>query len=503
MTNAVFYSVSPYGTGTLETGSGSITVTNGVATLSVEQTGNIGVGDCILYAMAKSWIAPNRIAFTSGGTTELLTGTKIVGGTSGATGIIRAIEVNSGTWGAGTAAGWIYFESTTGTWNSSEQINRTKPTSSTNIATTNGSLEGNIGNGNTKFVVKTATGGTPSDQTVTAVTEVRHEWASLADFESFFTNSDHINNTSLVAADVVVHACCYYDHDDQTADGSNHMYWTTNTTDSTRYLAAYTPVGGSESINNQRHSGKWNTNKYHMIQNSYGYTFSIRGHTARFEGLQIYDYYGTGERAITVSSSGVDTFYVDACIIRTNIGNGIDVDYGTCVCRNTIIYCGTTQDGGSEAIHLQGSGVAANVYNCVIYNYNDGLELSNTGTFTVRNCAVFNNADDFDIVHDVEFCASDDGNGTDEVHWLNGATDWGNVFVDYSAAIPDFDLNDFSGTGAIIDQGTPLFSAGLWRDIVGTERGSSWDIGAFEYVSAGPSVSIPVIMHHLRQQGIA
>ena len=88
------------------------------------------------------------------------------------------METTSGTWAGGDASGWIYFEKTTGTFNASEQINRTKPTTIYNIAETNGTIQGNIGNGNTEFVVKTATGGTPTDQTEIAVTSNHHDWDS-------------------------------------------------------------------------------------------------------------------------------------------------------------------------------------------------------------------------------------------------------------------------------------------------------------------------------------
>ncbi len=101
----VFYSLSPFGTGTIETGAGNITITSGVAVLTVEQTGNIGVGVCIEYNSIECWIAPNRIGFDSGGTTELLPDTKIEDATSGATGIVRYVELLSGTWGGGDAAG--------------------------------------------------------------------------------------------------------------------------------------------------------------------------------------------------------------------------------------------------------------------------------------------------------------------------------------------------------------------------------------------------------------
>ena len=519
MTNAVFYSVSPFGTGTIETGDGTITITSGVATLSVAQSGNLGAGVCIEYNSLKCWIAPNRIAFTSGGTTELLTGTKIEGGTSEATGIVRAIEVTSGTWAGGDAAGWIYFESTTGTWNSSEQINRTKPTDSSNIATTNGSIEGNIGNGNTEFVVKSATGGAAANQTATSVTSVHHEWAALADFESQFTDGSHINNTSLVSADVVAYACCYYDHANPTTNPDDTVVGINfGTTGLSNYLQIYTPVGGAESINSQRHDGSWDTSKY-RLDTTTTETYSIynQENNVRVEGIAAKSY--TGKTAIRNSINAGEVWYINNVL---TINTGVSYDSGIATTTgeddggnvklcifNNIIY-GFSVGTSNQGLQLQDDGVDETVEVYIYYNtISDGYHgvrnlLDSVGHVDeLKNNAIFNNVDDIEgTCSPVEYNAGDDSNfasGTGNIQWTGGATDWGNVFTDY--ANDDFSLKDFSGTGAIIEQGTPLLTEGVWRDIIGTERDTtSPDIGAFEYVSAGPSISIPVIMHHYRQQ---
>ena len=498
MTNAVFYSVSPYGTGTLETGDGTIEITSGVATLSVAQTGNIGVGVCVEYNSLECWIAPNRIAFTSGGTTELLTGTKIAGGTSGATGIVRAIEVTSGTWAGGDAAGWIYFESTTGTWNSSEQINRTKPTSSTNIATTNGSLEGNIGNGNTEFVVKTATGGTPSDQTSTAVTSINHEWASLADFESYFTNSSHINNTSLVSADVIAHACCYYDHDDQTAD-TNVVIVNFGTTGANNYFHAYTPTGGAESINSQRHTGKWDTTKYRQVIDHDGCRWQEE--YVWFDGLQLDNQHADPTAALRIDDIGTGEAKISDSIVKcaNNVGITVQVDGATAKLWNNIV-----QDcGGYGFKHQYGT---AYINNCTSIDNIYGYWIKNVTASTLINCIGYSNTTkDFHRQDgnnpSVTYSASDDAT----------ADDWGGSGnrIDQTITFEDYDNDDFhlaSTDAGAKDYGDDLSDDAnlpIWRDIDGTERGTTWDIGADEYVGAGPSVSIPVIMHHLRQQGIS
>jgi hypothetical protein len=81
---------------------------------------NAGATAAILYKeSAAGWVAVSlgrEVAFTSGGTYEILPGDTITGATSAATAVIGQVVVTSGTWGAGTAAGFLYFPSQTGTF---------------------------------------------------------------------------------------------------------------------------------------------------------------------------------------------------------------------------------------------------------------------------------------------------------------------------------------------------------------------------------------------------
>lgn len=69
---------------------------------------------------------PSRdiFAFTSGGTNIPAVGNKLKGATSGATAIIADIIVDTGTWAAGNAAGWIVFDqsSRVGTFSAGENL---------------------------------------------------------------------------------------------------------------------------------------------------------------------------------------------------------------------------------------------------------------------------------------------------------------------------------------------------------------------------------------------
>jgi hypothetical protein len=69
-------------------------------------------------ASAGGWVAVDlgrEVAFTSGGTFEITDGATITGATSAATATVGRVVVTSGTWAAGTAAGFLYLTAQTGT----------------------------------------------------------------------------------------------------------------------------------------------------------------------------------------------------------------------------------------------------------------------------------------------------------------------------------------------------------------------------------------------------
>jgi hypothetical protein len=73
----------------------------------------------------------------------------------------------------------------------------------------------------------------------------------------------------------------------------------------------------------------------------------------------------------------------------------------------------------------------------------------------------------------IDHNASDDGTGTNAIHWVNGATDWNNNFVDYTTG----KFAEKSGA-SIIGAGTSSNTS--ITDIDGTTRKSPPDIGAWE-----------------------
>jgi hypothetical protein len=404
MAAQVYYSVSPFGTGDIKTGTPNCSITSGVATLDVAQTGNIGQGCRLTYG--------GHVAYIS--------------------------QVNS----------------------------------------------------STSFNVVTAVGGTPADHASVAVDSIGHEYASLSAAEAGATDANHINNTSLVTADVVCNLACYYDHDDYTADTTAVTIdgWTT---DATRSFNVYTPTGGTQSINSQRHSGIWDDHKYKLTNT--GTVLTISNNTAcffRITGLQIsYDGDSTYNRGI-FNGAHSGTSYISKNIIRatacsscTNTGGILFYNhtaYTTSYIFNNIIY--------GFGVHVNNYGICSYdlydilyVYNNIIYGNEYGVWFFNYSAVTFKNNVVFNSTDDF---RDEDSAVTRDYNATDdddsETHGVVAPT-WANVFVGHTSTPPNFNLKSGS---SLVDAGTDL-SGTFTDDITGSTRSGSWDIGAFEYVAAG------------------
>lgn len=86
---------------------------------------NAGATAAVMHKSSSSgWTAVTfgkELSFTSG-TGEIVDGQTVTGATSGATGVVSRVVLQSGTWGAGTAAGRLILSSTTGTFTAAENL---------------------------------------------------------------------------------------------------------------------------------------------------------------------------------------------------------------------------------------------------------------------------------------------------------------------------------------------------------------------------------------------
>lgn len=523
---SVFYSISPFGTGDIKTGSPTLTISYGVATLSVAQTENIGVGCCIDYDPNNTlaYIAPNRIGFDSGGTTELKVNTKIEGGTSGAIGIIRAIEVTGGSWAGGDASGWIYLSETDGTWENNEQINRTKPSISNNIATVDGVLNGNIGNGNTQFVVKKADGSDADNVgSSETINSIHHEYASLSAYEAGFIDANHINNADLTNVNVIAYGCCYYDHDDSTKDTTNVTIDWTGTTSSTNYLQIFTPTGSAEAINNQRHDGTANNVGY-ILQVEGGNAFTVNEDYSKIIGLEVRldgagvnisdECFRAASNYLSVShcilwTDELDgdtdgfyqgdtsyTVYIDNCIIYgfqrggihpQNYSNSITITQNWYVYNCTILGCGAVEEleSGAICVRVECATSTINVYVSNTIGMNTASTYDDFAEYRVYGTAnwIGNNNITSDITANKDALANGLESRTATASSSPGVGDWV-IFENITAGSEDFHLQNSAENDAQ-DEGVSLIADGtlpIWDDIDKDERKSQSDIGADEYI---------------------
>lgn len=398
----VYYSVSPFGTGNIRTGTPTCTISSGVMTINTAQTGNIGVGCRITYDT-------DSICYIS--------------------------AVNS----------------------------------------------------STSFDVVTALGVAAGDEgSPVNVDSVAHEYASLSAAEAGFTDADHINDTDLTNADVVANICCYYDHDDFTFD-TTLVTIDGAVVDATRFINIYTPTGGTESINSQRHNGKLSTSKY-MLSFTDIQGIVIRDNYINITGIQLQETWVSVNNKYLISFGGIvgsNEINFDSMLLRqTNPASGntsgiVNLDTDVCAnFQNSVIY-----DFSDEAIVVTGT---INFLNCTVANNSTSGIRTLGGAVSVINCAVFNNGtvdfDDDGSAFTIDHCASDDGDGTNAVTITQSASD-------YAALVTDAPAGDFSVT----DASSELYNAGTNTgapsyDIIGTARpqNTTTDIGAFELISGEP-----------------
>lgn len=398
----VYYSVSPFGTGNLETGAGTVAVSSGVATFSVAQTGNIGVGDHVLSAGVDGFIS-------------------------------------------------VMTNSTTAT-------------------------------------LVTALGAAHGDVSAETLTSIAHEYASLSAAEAGFTDANHTNNTDLTAADIVVNISCYFDHDDSTVD-SSPVVVNFGTTDSTRFVRFYTPQGGTESINNQRHLGVFDNTKYFFrLNEGGGNAFDCQEQYTEFIGLQVEQFGNSAARDYFSLSANSGGTLIEKCLIfgtsSTSSSIGINVNHEDAIATfiaNNIIY----DFPGNGIIHSSAS-ASIYVYNCTITDCAIGINGSFQNHLIVKNTCLFGNTDGYDDggASSFDYTAYDEGSdpGTNGVDISGDAG--ADLFLDYTG-------NNFHG----LDTSSSLYHAGtdldsdanlpIIDDIDGdTRHASTPSIGADEFENA-------------------
>lgn len=418
----VYYSIGQSTTTNLETGSSTITLTSGAAVFSIAQTGNIGVGDQVVYGPSST------IAYISGKT--------------------NANDLD---------------------WN-----------------------------------LVTARGGTPQDISGATVLGIHRAYVSLKAAVTGMTDSNHVNNSNLVLANVAVNLPCYYDSG---PDTTSVILASTTITGLSNYLNIFTPNNTSTQANfSQRHQGVWTSSgAYSLVVSGGGAALDIRTNYTRITGLQIE----------LVSSSSFQR------VLRTDSMPGSG---GSVVLESNIVQAQISGSSNSDDGIGGGSPAATPtvfILNNIVYGLNGtssdiGIAVA-SGTYYLYNNTAYNNYTSYawgGSGHTTSVSLKNDIAQDDTAGYTNGA---GTNNVDASSTNNLSDHGDAPGASAqssitlqfasttgsnfhlsAIDNNAIGHGANLTNDpnrafthdIDGQVRPSSgaWDIGADEYV---PVVASP------------
>ncbi len=285
-------------------------------------------------------------------------------------------------------------------------------------------------------------------------------------------------------------------------DGGGDTYTAINTTtgdnaaDTTATTFVGWTTGAANFISVEAASGDqaiktgWDASRYRL---------SVTGDTVliiteayvRIDGLQIeVDPDANDERAILVNDGVIgNDIRISNCRIRCLDTDGTFVSQGivsgddeeNVKIWNCIITGFLAATWGAAIIDINSNTLG--IYNNILYNNEVGI-FRQDGTWVAKNNAVFKNTNDFNGTITVDYCASDDNDGTNNVAESGGGADWPDDFVD--AANGDFTLkatSNLAGAG-INDPGSGLYSTDIEGDNYVVD---SWSLGVDELVGAPPA----------------
>lgn len=251
--------------------------------------------------------------------------------------------------------------------------------------------------------------------------------------------------------------------------------------------ASYYPLVNATGTH--RHSGSWTDAKFRMIVNDDD-CFNIASgiNYIRFDGMQFKRTYTSASWGVCCNSNNWATSDIrfGDCIIQAPNTNGNNVGL-KCVANdaNSVFHVYNCLIEEAEyGIQGDSSSAAGNVYiynSTVVKCYTDGIIETGSAALTAKNCTVADTPDDFDGVTTIDYCASDDGDGT------NAQTLSGTRADDFT----DFSGGDYSIASGSVQENNGVTDPDSWGgysdDIIGISRpqGASWDIGAWERVAAG------------------
>jgi hypothetical protein len=233
----------------------------------------------------------------------------------------------------------------------------------------------------------------------------------------------------------------------------------------------------------------WSTSKYRYISGG----FNITSAYTRVTGLQIGNSLDYRECLKYVGGGIVDSCYIQG-YVSGSTKRTVQCEAANSILSNSIVNCKGQRGVNTSFVN------SFYIYNCIIINSSlYGISVDSGYTIYVKNCYSGNNADaDYYAAGTITYTTdySEDGTGTTTTATFS--TSSGAYFANVTAGSEDLAIG---ASSALIGVGTDLRADATWPfdyDIIGTTRGATWDVGAFEYVAPAGGLSIPVAMHHYR-----
>jgi hypothetical protein len=339
----------------------------------------------------------------------------------------------------------------------------------------------------THWNVVTALGAVPADLGLTAVTSIAHEYTSLSAAEAGASDSNHLNTSDLVTGNYQLNFPCYYD----TGPDTSYVAISGWTTGPDNYMRVYTPYYLATEVNqSQRHTGKWEANKYYLEPGTDEQAFQIYTPYTVVDGLQITIYGSSSSPRICIlagENNGLGSYLtIENNILKGKASVGTTygiyfIEYGPYKIYNNIIYDFTSANSIGIYGFTQDS-AKAYLYNNTINDCTRGFYADGSDVLVVKNNIVQGSTDGF---AGYAYAFGSDNNLSNVATDAPSPSYRSNLATTVSFTDPangDFHLAP-SDSGAR-DHGADLSSdpnLPFNHDIDGDERSGDWDIGADEW----------------------
>lgn len=236
----------------------------------------------------------------------------------------------------------------------------------------------------------------------------------------------------------------------------------------------------------------WSATKYRLYHNNWHYAIECYEDYVYIKNLQIGNS-STGSGILCYGRGRIEN-----CFLKISASS----DQGISINANNVVVVNCICIGGAYGITAHNGGSDVYLYNNTIINTGTGFRLHTFNSQTLRNnyaggttTADYSYGSNESLTWD--HCYSEDGTGTTTTAACS--TSSGAYFTNVTAGSEDLAIGSSS---SLNDNGANLSSDATYAfsvDIIGTSRGTTWCVGAYEYVASSSGTAVPKIMISMNQ----